>query len=80
MNNKQRLFVDVGLFGCLLPTVGVAIVVGLEVASNWFYDKDIWILGAIFRVVGGTIGVALVVFFITWLWKTFKGIVLGLKK
>ena len=80
VNNKKGLFIDIGLNGCLIPTIGIAIVVGLEFASNWFYDEDIWILGVIFRFIGGTVGFALVVFFITWLWKTFKGIIFGFKE
>lgn len=80
VDNKKGLLIDIGLYGCLLPIAGVAIVVILQAASSWFYDEDIWILGWLFRFIGGTIGVALAVFYIAWLWKTFKRIVFGSKE
>jgi len=51
-----------GISGCMLLFMipSVAVLVGVWFLSNWFYSRDIWILGAICRVfcwIGG-IGLA----------------------
>ena len=68
----------IGVCGLLmfLPAVGAVIALGF--LSNWFYNSaDIWILGAITRVIGGLMGltltVGLLMFVSVMVWGLIKG-------